>query len=159
MREILTATGGQYRQIYAFEPDSENFQKLLRNTEHLGTFPAFPFRGAWNQQDTLSFRHHKGDENCRLGKGEILVEVNAVNRIPGPITLLKMDIEGSESQALEGAKQTILRDRPKLYLCAYHRNEDMFQLPCKSIPMCRNIAFISATILIFRLGNLNFMPT
>ena len=128
IREILTATGGRYRQIYAFEPDSKNFQKLLRNTEHLERFQPFHL-GAWNQQDTLSFQR-QGGRNSRLGKGEILVEVDAVdNRIPGPITLLKMDIEGSESQALEGAKQTILRDRPKLYLCAYHRNEDMFQLP------------------------------
>ena len=38
-------------------------------------------------------------------------------------------MEGSEARALDGARQTIRRDRPKLYLCAYHRNEDLFALP------------------------------
>ena len=37
-------------------------------------------------------------------------------------------IEGSEMKALDGATKTIKRNLPKLYVCAYHRNEDLFAL-------------------------------
>lgn len=128
VREFVAACGGQYHRIYAWEPDAKNYQKLLRKTASLPALTAFPL-GAWSEKTTLSF-HKRAGRNSRLGDGGVLVEVDTVdNRIDGPVTLLKMDIEGSESHALEGAKQTILRDRPKLYVCAYHRNEDLFRLP------------------------------
>ena len=53
-----------------------------------------------------------------------------------PVTLLKMDIEGSESKALAGAAHTIVTWRPKLYVCAYHRNEDLFSLPLQILSLC-----------------------
>ncbi len=53
-----------------------------------------------------------------------------------PVTLLKMDIEGSESKALTGAAHTIVTWRPKLYVCAYHRNEDLFSLPLQILSLC-----------------------
>ena len=52
-----------------------------------------------------------------------------------PATFIKMDIEGSEMKALEGAENTIKRYSPKLYICAYHRNEDLFALPMKVLEM------------------------
>ena len=36
-----------------------------------------------------------------------------------------------EAKALDGAKETIKKYLPKLYVCAYHRNEDMYALPQK----------------------------
>lgn len=128
LREFLAATGGHYRQLYALEPDPKNFKKLLRNTAHLERIECHNL-GAWSHQDTLPF-DAAGARSSRLGAGKGCMEVDAVDScIPGPVTLLKMDVEGSESRALEGAKQTIQRDRPKLYVCAYHRHEDLFALP------------------------------
>ena len=44
---------------------------------------------------------------------------------------MKLDVEGSEREALEGAAETIRRHRPKILLSAYHRSEDLFALPAQ----------------------------
>ena len=45
------------------------------------------------------------------------------------VTFIKMDIEGAEVEALKGAKEIIQRDRPKLAISAYHRAEDIVNIP------------------------------
>ncbi len=45
------------------------------------------------------------------------------------ISFLKMDIEGSEINALLGAKEHIIRDHPKLAICTYHRYEHLWEIP------------------------------
>ena len=43
-------------------------------------------------------------------------------------TLIKMDIEGAEQDALDGAMTTIDRDRPDLAISVYHRVHDLWTL-------------------------------
>ena len=45
------------------------------------------------------------------------------------VDFIKMDIEGSEREALRGAAETIRRFRPKLAISAYHRPDDLWALP------------------------------
>ena len=46
-----------------------------------------------------------------------------------PCTILKLDVEGAEREALCGAAQTIARCKPRLNVACYHRNEDLYALP------------------------------
>lgn len=43
----------------------------------------------------------------------------------GDATFIKLEIEGSELQALHGARETIARNRPKMSIAMYHKPEDL----------------------------------
>lgn len=44
-------------------------------------------------------------------------------------TLLKMDIEGAEYDAVQGARQMIRQHRPGLAVCVYHHPDDLWRIP------------------------------
>lgn len=130
IREFLSATDGKYKKIYAFEPDEKNFRKLTKKTEQLDRIERFNL-GAWDKKETLFFAK-KGARSSRTAESGIPVSFDSVdNTVKDAVTFLKMDIEGAEAKALDGARETIKKYLPKLYVCAYHRNEDMYVLPQK----------------------------
>ena len=47
------------------------------------------------------------------------------------VSYIKMDIEGQECLALEGARRLIQKNHPKLVISAYHKIEDFWELPEK----------------------------
>lgn len=135
IREFLSAVKGKYKKIIAFEPDSKNFRKLTEKTEDLNDVERYNI-GAWNKNEILHFAK-KGGRNSRTEVGGVPIEFDSVdNIVKEAITLLKMDIEGAEMKALEGAETSIKKYLPKLYVCAYHRNEDMFSLILKINELC-----------------------
>lgn len=129
IREFCAATGGKYSSITALEPDEKNFKKLLKNTDGMANVNCLNM-GAWSCRDTLIFSTKAG-RNSRLsseGAGVNVTDIDSLNLKP---TFIKMDIEGSEFKALCGMEKTVKAFNPKLYVCAYHRNEDLFALPLK----------------------------
>lgn len=128
IREFLSSTGGKYERITAFEPDEKNFKKLIKKTEGMNNLVCLNI-GAWDKKETLFFEKKSSRSSRAAAKGAA-VRFEAVDGvISSPVSFIKMDVEGAERNALLGAKETVRKNRPKLYVCAYHRNEDMFALP------------------------------
>lgn len=131
IKEFLAFTKEKYETITAFEPDEKNFRKLLKNTENLENITCLNI-GAWDKKETLFFEKKAGRNSKQSSAGTFPVNFDSVdNVISHKVSFLKMDIEGAEKNALEGAKETIRRYKPKLYVCAYHRNEDLYELILK----------------------------
>ena len=137
IREFTDFTSGRYKHIYALEPDAKNYKKLVKNTADMKNITLFNM-GAWDKKDILIF-DKKAGRNSKLSSESIPVEVTDIDSlIDDNITMIKMDIEGAELHALEGAKKIIEKNKPKLYVCAYHRNEDLFSLPIKILQLNEN---------------------
>lgn len=130
IREFLDHTKGKYEKIFAFEPDEKNFSKLMRKTEELDNIE-YHNLGAWDKKEVLFFDKKAGRNSRQEDKGVPVSFDSVDNVVSSPVSFIKMDIEGSELKALDGAKATIEKYLPKLYVCAYHRNEDMFAIPFK----------------------------
>ncbi|MBQ9365659.1 MAG: FkbM family methyltransferase, partial [Schwartzia sp.] len=121
----------KYRHIYCFEPSAENRKNCNKNLSSLPKekWTLIP-KGAWNKSEVLRF-HEENDSSRLSDEGEIEVPVASIDEeLRGKgVTFIKMDIEGAESRALEGAQMTIKKDKPKLAICVYHKNEDIIDIP------------------------------
>ncbi len=137
VREFLQAVDGQYDRIIAVEADEKNYRKLTNKTAGIKNITTHNL-AVWDRKETLFFEKKKGRNSKLSVTGTVEVNADSVDNIlkGEKITVLKMDIEGSEEKALDGAKDTITCFRPKLYVCAYHRNTDMFRLPLKINELC-----------------------
>ena len=120
---------------YAFEPDPKSYQRCLevQRTHHesrLSEVTVFPY-GTWSHKDTLRFSP-RGTGGSHICSGDLEIPVMPIDEaiISGDrITMIKMDVEGAELESLKGAKQTIIKDKPKLAICIYHKPEDMWEIP------------------------------
>jgi len=118
-----------YRKIYAAEPDIKNFTKLLNNTQHLGNTQCLNVCISDNCGE-ITFSKH-GGRNGNADKNGNTVKCMTVDSILGnnDVTYIKFDVEGLEKEAINGAKNTIKRCKPKMLVSCYHRSEDIFAIP------------------------------
>lgn len=137
IRELLHYTDGAFASITALEPDRRSFRKLSAYAEGLSGSVRCEQAGAWSCDTVLHFSDQAGRQS-RLSKQGRETQMRALDSVldGAPCTYLKMDVEGAEREAIEGAAQTIREHRPKLNLAAYHRSEDFFELPLRIAAFC-----------------------
>ncbi len=128
-QEFIEACGGKFDHIYAFEPNPKNFRKMSKNLpddERITLFNG----AAWSRNCTLPFTANEGRMSRANGSGKVVdIPGYAVDSaVPGQATVIKLDVEGAEREAILGAKKHIAGGA-KILCSLYHRNEDMFELP------------------------------
>lgn len=130
---FLKKVENKFDSIYAFEPDRKNCEILRRNINNCNGLQNIQIieKGCWSEPAVLGFKSDGGLSAFSETESDFFVEVESVDNIVGDsrVTFIKMDIEGSELQALYGASQTILRNKPKLAICVYHKPEDLITIP------------------------------
>jgi FkbM family methyltransferase len=121
--------------FFAIEADPANFRALQEwrgtlDSETAGRITACPVAvGASRGQ--LHFNATGGEGACIAEDGEVVVECIPIDELVGKSkpTFIKMDIEGFEMEALEGARESIQKYQPILSICVYHRQNDLWRIP------------------------------
>lgn len=121
---------GTLAHAYELEMDPQNVAILKRQVTGIPNVEVIP-KGAWSSSGNLPFRAQKGKSSIIDEGSEDFVPVTTIDECVGGerVTFIKMDIEDAELQALEGARKTIVRDKPKLAISVYHRPEDFIAIP------------------------------
>lgn len=117
--------------IYGFEPDSSNFNKLFSKYLNQPKNMTLRMAAVGDHEGEESFTS-TGDYSAHLDpNGETEISITTIDnalRHTKP-TYMKFDIEGSEPEALWGAKSTIRKHNPVLAVCSYHTADHIWQLP------------------------------
>lgn len=128
VKKFIEKTDGKYKKIIAVEPDKKNFKKLEKNTQAFDNVFTLN-KGVWDTNTVLFFEKSAGRQSKISSHGKEMIETVSIDSLNEEFSFIKMDVEGSEKMALLGGEKTIKTYLPKLYVCAYHRNEDLFELP------------------------------
>lgn len=144
IEEFVQYTKNRFDRIYAFEPDRNNADRLRNKIDVKNVFVIEKGTGkekgmARFYADASLFSNFVdsaiwGDETRRdlYGDSEEYIEVPITTLddelMDVPVSVIKMDIEGSELEALMGAEKIIRRYHPKLAVCVYHKQEDLFAI-------------------------------
>lgn len=127
----------QYKYI-AFEADKKNYIILNKICEDKQLSDVCTFNlGVWDKRDILYFKENatSGDVAGKIvsenDSDVIEIQVDSIDSILGnrKVDFIKMDIEGSEIKALNGAKNNIQKNKPTLAISAYHETEHLWEVP------------------------------
>lgn len=124
---------GSNGKVFAFEPLPTAYRLLQRNSADLAT--VLPLQIALgNQSGTVRFYvHRSGDQSSTMDMGEaraeIKVEMKTLDSMISSfdrVDFIKIDVEGSELQVLQGGKETIERFEPVVQFEFLHKYQDAY---------------------------------
>lgn len=124
--------------IYAFEADPKNYEKSKEALAPLGKCELYPY-GTSDAKKKVYFSADAFETSSIISKEEAEkrnfegveeIETIALDDVleGKKITYLKMDIEGAEYEALLGARNLIMENRPRMAISVYHKFEDFVTL-------------------------------
>ncbi len=132
------------RIVVSVEPEPANLAALRRNlgSELESGRVRLVARGVWDTVGKLTLhRSYDGDSHSVIvtpkGPGDVVIDVTTLDSLSDELRLprvdfIKMDIEGSERNALRGAAKLINRWKPRLAISSYHLQGDP-AIICESV--------------------------
>lgn len=124
---------GNSGHVYGFEDANATFEKYSRNM--LGLENVTPIHAAVsNTTGVLNFSGDTPGASISANGGEvpaITLDEFCRSRNLAKVDFIKMDVEGAEDAALEGAAGIIKQHKPKMAISAYHRDFDTISLPAR----------------------------
>lgn len=132
-------TSGPQGHVYGFEPEPHNYASVEQSLNFFGDPGNITLvrKGLFSRRGSMRI-------SCQGASGRLLKEHSTVEAAPCEvidvdgfareyslprIDLIKMDIEGAEMDALHGAAHSIRIWKPRLHICAYHRPDDLVDIP------------------------------
>lgn len=120
----------RYKKIYCFEISKESIEIMKQTLSPYPNIEIIP-KGAGSFHHSSMMEEYNTTISCNRIGAESGTEVEVVtidDTISEKVTIIKMDIEGSEQDALLGCRRHIIEEHPKLLICVYHNNEDIWKI-------------------------------
>lgn len=134
IRAFLERSGGRFGRVYAWEADQQNLVALHRYLDTLEPstkerITVLPY-AVGRQDGTLRFSA-AGTVGSRVDEtGQEVACRSLDSALAGSRpSLIKMDIEGAELEALQGARAIMAQSRPVMAVCAYHNCDHLWLIP------------------------------
>lgn len=129
---FLKVTNGKFKHIYTYEPEKPNYDKLckyiksLENGENITPINA----GVYYKNDTFYLSGQQTGTICSREISDRKTEVVSISStIKHAPTFIKMDVQSFETYALLGVMDEIIKYKPKLAICIYHKFDDLWNIP------------------------------
>ena len=130
----FAAAVGPKGMVYGFEPIPSMYESARQSLSQHENYRLF-CQGLGLKKEKLHFEYARDSSRvsaaeantveCEMINIDSFVEEQGLERF----NCIKLDIEGHELAALEGAAKTIKMFRPKLIICLYHKPEDIINIP------------------------------
>ena len=105
----------QFDRVFTFEPDPVNFYCLANNCKHNRIVKFNTAVGEGPASLEMGIVEHKNVGMHKIGAGEVKVYSMSIDSLAIPdVSLLHLDVEGYELNALKGSVETINRCRPTI---------------------------------------------
>lgn len=118
-------------EAYLFEPDPANYRALIENSKGFDSgLHCLPLALSDGYR-VLSFGGGTGESSAISDSGgQSIATVSLDQFLPHKsIDFLKLDIEGAEADAVNGAKEVLQRSQPVVAMSLYHKANDIASLP------------------------------
>ncbi|MDR1616101.1 MAG: FkbM family methyltransferase [Syntrophomonadaceae bacterium] len=141
--EFIRRTKGKYHRVYGFEADARTADLLKNNTRGLENVFTFS-QGCYNKNGTVTFSSGLDQTSNINENGEETIKVCRLDdfmKDKARPTFIKMDIEGAELAALQGAEFVIRNYKPRLAICLYHKPDDIWEIPLYIKSLCPEYLF------------------
>jgi FkbM family methyltransferase len=123
-----------YDAIHIFEPDPSNFDILKTLAKSMPRMKIYP-NALGKKSATLRLTSNQSRSQVSKHGEHSVKQVRLDDLQLGHGSLLKMDIEGAELGAIEGAKKFICQHQPRLAIAAYHKVDDLWRIPAAIAPL------------------------
>lgn len=118
-----------YEQIFVFEPNDKSIIQTKENLKNHRNIEFFN-KGLWSSTTSLRFDSNSGSASKIDELAVDVIEVTSLDEtIEKRVDFIKLDIEGAEKEAIMGASQIIIKNKPKLAICVYHNQSDFIEIP------------------------------
>jgi FkbM family methyltransferase len=119
--------------VYSFEPEKANFERLKENITINNLTHVIPLNLGVSNRRGFAFIKSEGGKSTFAATGD-KVKIDTIDNICkkmkiSNVSLIKMDIEGNEFDAIIGAKKVIQTYKPTLLVSVYHTGKDFFEIP------------------------------
>lgn len=120
---------------YGMEPDVANYVKLKEciqdMPENIKDKLYITPKAAWKDENGIQLYALHGPGSFAADIGQEKAETITIDKMLNGkrATYIKMNIEGSEKEALQGAEKTIKEYKPRLAVAGYHRTDDLWKIP------------------------------